>query len=266
MSEGDSFKEEAVHLGPTYQRNLEQLRRLGFIRRRRLRGDYKVTEEGWVYLNDVVQRDDEVREQLSRNAEKWESGEMTEVQREMARIELIFFGLSRDMGREAETSLESSDPAAWLEALGLESGLLRDEDWQPLEGWPCRVTAFRPFPDAEDDWRLPYAAIEIESSALAEPTIGYITHQLDFQHVSEAFEARGTADDKEVIVVWSKSDLHPAAGPGSRGMPGLTVCLCPKHSYELGIDRNFRPELEGEERRRAMAPIVRWEREPEELR
>jgi hypothetical protein len=156
MSESDSFKEEAARLGPTYQRNLEHLRRLGLVRRRRLRGDYKITAAGAAYLRDVAQRDDEVRAQQSRDAEKWESGEMTEVQREMAQIELIFFGVSRDMGREAEANLESSpDPAAWLEALGLESGLLRDEDWQPLDGEPCRVTAFRPFPDAEDDWRLP---------------------------------------------------------------------------------------------------------------
>jgi hypothetical protein len=96
---------------------------------------------------------------------------------------------------------------------------------------------------------------------LAEPTIAYITIQLDFQHVSEAFEARGTVDDKEVIVVWSKSNLDPAIGPAFRSMPGLVVWLCPKHAYELMTDDSFRPELEGEERYRAMAPIAKWEPE-----
>jgi hypothetical protein len=265
MSEGDSFKEEAARLGPKYQQNLEELRRLGFLRRRRLRGDYKITAEGAPYLLDVVQRHDEVRAQQSRDAERWESGEMTEVQRERMQIELIFFGLSRDMGREAEEALdESPDPAAWLEGLGLESGLLRDEDWEPLDGEACRVTAFRPFPDAEEDLRLPYAAIEIESPALAEPTIGYITNQLDFQHVSEAFEGRGTADDKEVIVVWSKSNLQAAVGPASRSLPGLVVWLCPKHAYEIATDPSFRPDLGYEDRLDATSPIGRWE--SEELR
>ena len=261
MTEGDSFKEEVALLGPAYQRNLEQMRQLGFIRRRRLRGDYKVTAKGAAYLRDVVQRDDEVREQLSRDAEKWESGEMTEVQHAMALIELIFFGLSRDMAREADASVESSDPAAWLEVLGLESGLLRDEDWQPLDGEVCRVTAFRPFPEAQDDPRLPYGAIDIESPALAEPTIGYITHQLDFRHVSEALDALGTDDDKEVIVIWSKSNLPPAAGPASRGLPGFVVWLCRKPAYELMTNDSFQPELSGTERFRAMRPIEKWEPE-----
>jgi hypothetical protein len=123
MSEGDSFKEEAARLGPTYRQNLEELRRIGFPPRR-----LQITADGAQYLLDVVQRDDEVRAQQSRDAERWESGQMTEVQREMTQIELIFFGLSRDMRREAETMVGSSDSAAWLEALGLENGLLRDED------------------------------------------------------------------------------------------------------------------------------------------
>src|SRR3954464_4253568 len=85
MSEGELFNDEAARLGPTYQRNLEQLRRLGFIRRRRLRGDYKVTAEEAAYLSDTVQRDEEVRAQQLRNAEKSESGEMTEVPYEFGR-------------------------------------------------------------------------------------------------------------------------------------------------------------------------------------
>src|SRR3954447_20715730 len=119
MTEGGSFKDEAALLGPQYRRNLEQLRRMGFIRHRRLRGDYKITAEGAAYLDDVVRRDEEVRSWFSRHAEKWEAGEMTEVQREMAQIELIFFGLSRDMARETESASQSIDSGAALKAAGL---------------------------------------------------------------------------------------------------------------------------------------------------
>lgn len=54
---------------------------------------------------------------------------------------------------------------------------------------------------------LPYAAIDIEAPPLSEPTIGYISHKLDFLHLWQAFNDRGVADDEEVIVIWNKSNL-----------------------------------------------------------
>lgn len=263
MSEGGSFKDEAARLGPQYLRNLEQLRQLGLIRRRRLRGDYTVTPEGAAYLNDLVRRDDEVRSWSSRHAEQWEAGEMTEVQREMARIELIFLGVSRDVSRETEAASELSDSGAALKAAGLEEGLLRDEDWERLDGEICRATAFSPFPDAEENWSIPYAAIELESPVLAGPTVGYITNRLDLDHLTEAFSLQADDGDKEVIVIWHKSKLNPAFGAAARGMPGLLVWVCPKDSYELMTDPSFRPELEAHERHDAARPLMRWE--PEEL-
>jgi hypothetical protein len=151
------------------------------------------------------------------------------------------------------------------------SGLLRDEDWRPLDGEICRVTAFTPLAGRVEGAEvksftrgLPYASIEIESPALAEPTTGFITHKLDFQHLSEAFNVRGVADDEEVIVVWNKSNLKRVARWFSRAMPGLVVWVCPKHAYELMTNPSFRPELDGLERHRAASPIVTWK--PEVLR
>lgn len=72
----------------------------------------------------------------------------------------------------------------------VEHGLLRDEDWRPLDGEICRVIAFRPMAgrvegtEVKSSTRsLPYAAIEIESPALNEPTTGFIIHKLDFRHL-----------------------------------------------------------------------------------
>ena len=148
----------------------------------------------------------------------------------------------------------------------MESGLLRDEDWRPLDGEVCRVTAFTPIAGRvegtkvkSDTRSLPYASIEIESPALTEPTTGFITHKLDFQHLWQAFNVRGVADDEEVIVFWLKSHLKHVFRWFSRSMPGLVVWVCPKHAYELMSDPSFRPELGGLERHQATNPIVAWE-------
>lgn len=148
----------------------------------------------------------------------------------------------------------------------MEGGLLRDEDWRPLDGEICRVRAFTPLAGRVDGTqvksftrRLPYASIEIESPALAEPTTGFITNKLDFQHLWQAFNVRGVGDDEEVIVVWNKSNLKHVARWLSRGMPGLIVWICPKQAYEVMTDPSFRPELAGMERHRAVSPIKRWE-------
>ena len=132
----------------------------------------------------------------------------------------------------------------------MEGGLLRDEDWGPLDGEICRVRAFTPLAgrvegtEVKSSTRgLPYASIEIESPTLAETTTGYITNKLDFQHLWQAFKVRGVGDDEEVIVVWNKRNLNRVARWLSRGLPGLIVWICPKQAYELMTDPSFRPEL-----------------------
>jgi hypothetical protein len=148
----------------------------------------------------------------------------------------------------------------------VESGLLRDEDWRPLEGEICRARAFTPIAGNVEGTevksftrRLPYASIEIESPALVEPTTGFITHKLDFQHLWQAFNVRGVADDEEVIVGWNKKGLSRPYRWFSRAMPGLRlVWVCPKGAYELMTDPTFRPELSAIERHNAGAPLAEW--------
>ncbi len=153
----------------------------------------------------------------------------------------------------------------------MENGLLRDRDWEPLDGEICRVLELTPLAGRMEGAkvksstkRLPYASIEIESPALAEPTTGFITHKVDFQHLWEAFEVPGVGDDKEVIVIWNKSNLKRAAKLLPRGsMPGLVVWVCPQNAYELMTDQTFRPDLHGTARANAMIPIVELRPKPE---
>ena len=44
-------------------------------------------------------------------------------------------------------------------------------------------------------------------------------------------------------------------------MPKLWVMICPKGTYELIVDSNYKPELSGEARWDAMKPITQWKPE-----
>jgi hypothetical protein len=63
-----------------------------------------------------------VRKRLSDLAERWASGALTEVERDMTQIELIFYGFLRDLDREAEAlsdlRAQGFDPAAALREAG----------------------------------------------------------------------------------------------------------------------------------------------------
>ena len=152
---------------------------------------------------------------------------------------------------------ERLDPA-------VESGLLRDSDWKQLDGEICRVIEFRPLAGRMEGgkvksstMRMPYAAIDIESPILAEPTTGFITHKLDFQHLWEAFSRSESEPDTEVLVIYNKSNLSGPYRWLPRGsMPGLVVWLCHKNAYDLMNDENFRPELEGSARFEAMTTFI----------
>lgn len=147
----------------------------------------------------------------------------------------------------------------------MEGGLLRDEDWRPLDGEICRVIEFRPMAGRVEGTEvksssrsLPYAAIEIESPALAEPTTGFITHKLDFRNLWDAFNVRGVTAEEEVLVIWNKSHLRRGTRWFARGMPGLVVWICRKPAFELINDPTFRPELGGLERHHAYSPVMEY--------
>jgi hypothetical protein len=88
---------------------------------------------------------------------------------------------------------------------GKPESLLRDSDWEPLDGWFCRVTTLTPFPPSKGH---PYASLEVEAPPLSEPTTGFVTHQLDFEHLLEAFSRSESEPDTEVQIVWDEATLQ----------------------------------------------------------
>ena len=137
----------------------------------------------------------------------------------------------------------------------MEAGLLRDSDWAPLDGEVCRVTTLTSLGYTKG---LPYASVELESPLLAEPTTGFVTHKLDFEHLSEAFSRRESEPNTEVLIIWTKRFLKRGAKLVSRFMPRLWVMLCRENTYELMTDQTYEPELRGLERHLAQKPIVEW--------
>lgn len=142
---------------------------------------------------------------------------------------------------------------------------LKDDEWSAIDGQVCRVKDFRPMmATVEDgvvvakDRSIPYAAIDFECAELAEDATGFITHRDDFRHLWSAINERGVGEDEEVLVFWTRQYPSWWARRTSKGLPKLVVWICQRGAYELLSDRNAAPELSGEARHRASAPLAQW--------
>jgi hypothetical protein len=137
----------------------------------------------------------------------------------------------------------------------MDTGLVRDSDWGPLDGEICRVRTLRPLRFTKG---MPYASVELESPLLSEPTTGFVTHKLDFEHLSAAFSRKESEPNTEVLIIWTKQFLRRRASLVSRFMPRMWVMLCHENAYELMNDQTYAPELQGMERAVAESPIAEW--------
>jgi hypothetical protein len=117
------------------------------------------------------------------------------------------------------------------------------------------VTQFTPMGFAKG---VPLASIELESPSLPAPTTRFVTHKLDFQHLTEAFRLRDSEPNTEVLIIWTKQFLKRSAKLVPPLMPRMWVMLCRVNAYELWIDQTYRPELQGLERHEAQRGIAEW--------
>ena len=79
---------------PDREQCVDDVRSAGLIRRRLL-GGYRLTLEGNWYLRDAVLRDEDLRAQMSKQTDRWESGAMTKAERREALIELVLLAWTR---------------------------------------------------------------------------------------------------------------------------------------------------------------------------
>jgi hypothetical protein len=134
----------------------------------------------------------------------------------------------------------------------VEGGLLRDRDWAALDGEICRVMSLTHLGVSG-----PYASIEIESPSLPEPTTGFVTHTLDYQHLSDAFQLHETNPETEVLIIWTKKNLKRSAKLFARFMPRMWVMLSRAESYEVMLDSNYQ-SASGLTVSEASIPIADW--------
>ena len=245
--------------------DLERAVRFGWIKRRPFKGGHKVTTKGTIHTREQIRGHDDFRALITPLADLDAAGRLSPSEKHESQIAIAVCAcrLNEEQYHEAREALieYGVDP----ETLIVDGGLLRDEDWRPLDGEMCRAHSFTPLAGTIEGTQVkssslsdPYASIEIETPLLAEQTTGFITHKLDFQHLWEAFNDRGVADDEEVIVIWAKSNLQGMARRMSRTMPGLVVWICPKGTFEITNDPNH-GGLEGTAWFEAVKPIAKWE-------
>ena len=141
----------------------------------------------------------------------------------------------------------------------------KDSEWSVIDGEPCRVIDFMPLASVENgkvitpDITTPYALITLECKKIPSMVKGFVTHKTDFIHLWTAFKERGVSDNEEVIIFWSTQHYkYGFLKLLSSSLPKMWVMICPKKAFEIKTDPNFRPDLTGEARWKAEAPIVDW--------
>jgi hypothetical protein len=146
----------------------------------------------------------------------------------------------------------------------MEEMLLTDNDWSIVADKLCRVRVFTPMATIQEGKILtlgvnaPYASVTLECKKLLDTVQGTISHSLDFRNLWTAFYERSLEKDEEVLIIWSKTHYKGYAKKFSGAMPRLWVMVSPKEAYELETDKNFRPELRGEARWKAVRPRAQW--------
>jgi hypothetical protein len=143
--------------------------------------------------------------------------------------------------------------------------LLKDKDWESVQGKLCKVISFTPTARIKDgkvvaiNKTYPYASIEIgdiELQTLKKPITGFVTHRIDFMNLWHVFKDRGVKEDEIVAVVWTKENfksklykLFPSI------LPKMIIIIFTKEGYRLTCDESYKPELTGEARFLKQKPI-----------
>lgn len=145
--------------------------------------------------------------------------------------------------------------------------MLKDSEWSAIDGKVCRVISFDPTASIQNgkivalDTVAPYASVTLECKKMPGVLTGFITHEMDFEHLWEAFGRKGVGRDEEVLISWSKRRLKNYAKVLAAFMPRLWVMVCPKGAFEIMTDSSWKPELTGEARFNAEKPIAQWKPE-----
>jgi len=140
--------------------------------------------------------------------------------------------------------------------------LLKDSEWDRIDGEICRVIDFSPLAVVKNGKIqrvdiMPYASVRIECKKTPNKILGYINYKEDFKHLWIAFKEKGIKRNEEVLIIWSRNHYtFKWLKLFSLFFPKLRVMICPKGAYELLTNPEWKPELTGEARAKASLPIL----------
>ena len=194
-------------------------------------------------------------------------------------------GVARARPSRRAADLVATQVGKPISTRAMEKTLLKDEDWASIEGRLCLVTDFVPLAKVENGQVLPvssatpYASVRLKCEDSTDDITGFIGHKTDFAMLWAAFNKRtevpgtrvevrcpeelnpdGLGENEEVWLVWTRKNYAAAARLFRRFLPRLVVMVSRKGALELLLDREerLRPNLKGEARFKAEAPLVTW--------
>jgi len=134
--------------------------------------------------------------------------------------------------------------------------LTKESDWSRIDGNQlCQLIDFSP-----SNGSLSYrAAIKFKCKDYPNGAIGYIYHKEDFNNLSAATKMMASNPDSEIVFFWSKKQYKNFIYNFlSTFMPRLWIMLSSINAYEFFTNDDYHPEVTGEARYRATAPIKEW--------
>lgn len=218
--------------------------------------------------------------------------QLTELKRQLSEIESKLKEATERERRTVRSRLPRSDDPQRSGGDMTETTLLKDRDWEQVDGRVCLVTELFPTATVKNgqvkamNSTTPYASVRLRCETSSEELTGFITHKLDFAMLWAAFNERtqvpgtrsevryvdgptrpgfcensnlatnGGGPDEEVWLVWTRKRYKTGAGLFSAALPKLIVLVCPVGAFELLVQPLSRPELKGMARHRAIAPLL----------
>jgi hypothetical protein len=159
--------------------------------------------------------------------------------------------------------------------------LLSDRDWASIDGRVCLVTDFVPMAAFQAGRVValpgtPYASVRLRCEKGPEELTGFVSHKIDFAMLWAAFRKRarvpgtnlevdsaalnpeGLGENEEVWLVWTKRNYSSMMRLLSPFLPRLVIYVAPRGAFQLEMNTQIRPDLTGEARWKAVAPLATW--------
>ena len=147
---------------------------------------------------------------------------------------------------------------------------ISNKDWSEVDGKLCKLVSFdtRNTTCVNDkvytNTAGEYGRVVFHSSCSNEPIEGYIFHKVDFLNLHTIIKNRGVSEEQEVLFFYLNKNYKRIYRIFKIFLPKLYLMVCKKDSFLLIEDKNFKPELKGEARYIASAPI--FEIKPEVMK